>query len=197
MYRLLPGSLFAFPDKSLIVIAYNQRPKTMNEHAFPSKAYFSKNPESIHIYNRITDPRTRYFKFDIDLTKHAADWFELYYDAASSYTPDLLPLEPYALTGISLCPYTNPADNSPILAVAGLYRYRHQPHDSIRVAHTNPIALGIETHGGEEEYLSYRNAFDTTDAPRPLSEDLSIDVATLMAGYYRRELSRRNSPKAL
>jgi hypothetical protein len=163
----------------------------MHERAFPSKTYFTKHPESIHVFTRALEPKTRYFKFNIDLTKHAIDWFDLYYDAAASYTPDLSPPEPYALAGISLCPYTNPADNSPLLAVAGLYRYRHQPHAAMRIVHTNPIALGIETHQGEEDHLSYRDAFDPSDTLRPLSEDLSTDVAKLMARYYRRELSKR------
>jgi hypothetical protein len=122
---------------------------------------------------------------------HAADWFELFHAATTTYTPNNVPRQPDSLTGIVIAPYTQPTDNTPLLALSGVYKYRHNNLDNI-LSVSAPVVLQIDTHQGESDHLSYSNAYNPHEAPIALSDTLSLDVAKLMASYYRNVVLKRN-----
>lgn len=166
------------------------------ERPLLSKAYFTKTPEKLGLYHRDLEPKSTSMTLSDHLTNHATDWFELFHATTTTYTPDNAPRQPDSLTGIAVYPYTHPVDNAPLLALAGVYRYRHNNPSNLLTL-IPPVVLHIDTHKGESDHLSYSSAYDRDEAPTALSDTLSIDIAKLMAFYYRNVVLKRNMRRGI
>lgn len=159
------------------------------------------NPRDLQVYVDTLMPDGQ--RIDITerhLSHHSQDWFELYYDTANRYTPDNLPWQPNKLQGLFIAPYSGadteiatPAASrqvryiatKPILALTGFYVFTHQSTDD-DPRELPPVALEISLPDEQVDYLSYRSAYDPTERFRPLSDDLSLDVARIMQSYFSR-----------
>lgn len=163
-----------------------------------SRHYFSRKPESLSI--ELGCIETDHVEPSQELTEHAADWFNLYYDALHTFAPDaqaLQPHQPNALKNIVVTPHFTFIEAEPLLTVAGVYDFRDSVGQINREL-TSPVALSIETHGGHEPHLSYTDAFRESQQLIPLNDTLSVDVARLMIHYYKTiVIPRRSSIQGL
>lgn len=163
-----------------------------------SRQYFTRKPEALSI--EVGCIETDHTQPSVELTRHAADWFNLYYDALhafKSHDEAPQPHQPNALKSLVVTPHATTIEAKPLLTIAGVYDFRDSIGQVTR-EQTPPVALSIETHGGYEQHLSYTDAFRESNQMTPLNDRLSLDVTCMMINYYRTiVIPRRSKQKGL